>query len=167
MTKNTYNKINNLIEFCFVSHGKYAIKNSNKHRRHDNLTPYGIHPTWCAMTILTETKLSELIRTNGYQALLLHDILEDTNRNLPNWISSEVKDLIKNMTFESFEKERQDLFQKPPEIKLLKLYDKVSNLLDGSWMDNEKLAIYKNFTKMLIFILTIFNIDLIQFLIDF
>jgi len=38
---------------------------------------------------------------------------------------------------------------KDKEILLFKLYDKTSNLLDGTWMANDKLNRYKEFTKNL------------------
>jgi len=43
------------------------------------------------------------------------------------------------MTFEGgSEQEIVEIWDKPTEIRLYKLYDKVSNLLDGAWMKDEK-----------------------------
>ena len=42
--------------------------------------------------------------------------------------------LVREMTFESFQEEVEHLWSRSAEARLLKLYDKVSNLLDGSWM---------------------------------
>ncbi len=67
----------------------------------DLKTSYSIHPIWCATTLLHETSLPEELRQDGYQALLYHDILEDTFFPLPEWLSERVQGLVKNMTFES------------------------------------------------------------------
>lgn len=50
-------------------------------RFHDRTTPYIVHPIWCAMTIMTETILDEGLRLKGCQALMWHDVLEDTWRD--------------------------------------------------------------------------------------
>ena len=39
----------------FRAHDGRANKESKRFRKWDGKTPYGIHPTWAAMTILTET----------------------------------------------------------------------------------------------------------------
>jgi hypothetical protein len=104
----------------------------------DNTTPYAVHPIWCAMTLLTETRLGDEIRLKGYQALLWHDILEDTSLPLPENTDSEVARLVQEMTFESFRDEQAKIWACRDVVKLLKLYDKVSNLLDAVWMKDEK-----------------------------
>ena len=43
----------------------------------------------------------------------------------------------------------QKIWTKPKEVKLYKLYDKVSNLMDGTWMSPEKMAQYKDYTSRL------------------
>lgn len=112
-------------------------------RKWDNTTPYAVHPTWCAMTFLQETNLPvEVNREQCALALLLHDGPEDTGQPLPNWIPSEVIELVRLMTFSSAPNstaiEMERIWQLPPLVRLLKLYDKVSNLLDGTWMSDEK-----------------------------
>jgi hypothetical protein len=106
--------------------------------RYWNNTPYAVHPIWCAMTLLTETHLGEDIRLKGYQALLWHDILEDTTLPLPEDADDEVVRLVHEMTFESFHEEQEKIWGCREVVKLLKLYDKVSNLLDAAWMRDEK-----------------------------
>ena len=100
----------------------------------DGLTPYSVHPIWCATMILHETALAEDIRVDGSQALLFHDVLEDTLAELPNYLSERVKNLVQDMTFESSDVEMLKVWDKPIEVKLFKLYDKVSNLMDARWM---------------------------------
>lgn len=120
----------------------------NQYRRANITTPYIIHPIWCAMTLLHETNLDLKFKKKGYLALLYHDVLEDSNKKIK--LSKEVGELVENMTFDSFSVERAELWSKSPEIKLLKLYDKVSNLMDGEWMDETKMKLYLKHTKRLI-----------------
>jgi hypothetical protein len=54
------------------------------------------------------------------------------------------------MTFKSFDEERDKIFQQDPFTRLLKCYDKVSNLLDASWMENEKWNKYSTYTIKLL-----------------
>lgn len=122
------------LDYIIQAHTVHARKISNATRKWDNKTPYFIHPIWCATMILHETTLPEEIRKDGSQALLYHDVLEDTNEPLPAWLSPRVISLIRNMTFGLSEDEWLNLWGKDKEIRLLKVYDKTSNILDGSWM---------------------------------
>lgn len=119
-------------------------------RFHDRATPYIVHPIWCAMTIMTETTLSEPLRLNGCQALMWHDVLEDTRADLPIDTGREVRQLIQNMSFENFADEKTLIWARSKEIRLLKLYDKTSNLLDASHYSIEKWNNYVEFTQSLI-----------------
>ena len=141
--------LSGLIDFIFMAHAEMSTKPSKAVRKWDGKTPYGVHPTWCAMTLLTEVTLPEDIRATGAQALLLHDILEDTTAGLPDGVSSKVAQLVEDMTFASSDEEMRMVWSKSKEVKLFKLYDKVSNLLDGSWMSAEKHARYVAYTLRL------------------
>lgn len=57
--------------------------------------------------------------------------------------------LVREMTFESFQEEVEHLWSRFAEARLLKLYDKVSNLLDGSWMKAQKWNQYVEYTLRL------------------
>lgn len=79
--------------------------------------------------------LSREIRLEGTVVLLYHNIIEDTNAPLPNDLQPEVLQSISDMTFlGGVNEEMTGIWSRPPKIKLFKLYDKVSNLLDASWM---------------------------------
>ena len=104
----------------------------------DKRTPYAIHPIWCAMTLLTETTLPENIRYHGYLALLWHDTLEDTSLPLPNDIHPAVRQLVEEMTFANLDDEFAHLWTRSDTTKLLKLYDKVSQFLDGTWLSDTR-----------------------------
>lgn len=88
--------------------------------------------------IRQEPLLSEEIRIEGSQALLYHDVLEDTTEELPPWLSQRVRALVQDLTFSSSEDEWENLWKKDKKVRLLKLYDKASNLMDGVWMKPER-----------------------------
>ncbi len=133
-----------LIAYIFVAHSTGALKPSKAVRKWDGHTPYAIHPTWCAMTILTETTLARDVRERGAAVLLLHDVKEDTTFNLPE-VPEDVSRLVDEMTFESSDEEMEKIWSRSDEAKLFKLYDKTSNLLDGVWMGPEKRAKYEQY----------------------
>lgn len=139
-----------LITFALVTHEEMAKKPSKAVRKWDGATPYGVHPTWCAMTILQEPSLPEEVRVRGAATLLYHDITEDTLGRLPSETPKDVVHGVHNMSFAGGSAEEMELvWGKPPEIRLFKLYDKVSNLLDSFWMSEEKLSRYHRYTQWL------------------
>ncbi len=122
----------------------------HKTRKFDNITPYAVHPLWCMTTILAEPLLPQHLRYKGAQALLFHDVIEDTNVSLPSELNDYVVSLIQDMTFESSAEEMAKIWEKPRFVQLLKLYDKTSNFMDGTWMSFEKREIYKVYIRLLI-----------------
>lgn len=149
-TEQLADEIINSIVFAKHAHIDQPKTPDDKVRFHDYRTPYIVHPIWCAMTLLSETILDENIRFSGYKALMFHDVLEDTNAALPDEINSDVKELIISMTFKSFGEETQKIWQCSNLVRLLKLYDKTSNLLDGSHMSDAKWNAYVEFVILLI-----------------
>ncbi len=107
-------------------------------RMWDGKTPYFIHPLWCAMTILTEERLPENIRKLGAQVLLFHDVPEDTTEKIPDDLDEKAKEIIAEMLFENSAHELREIWGRSDLAKLFKLYDKVSNFLDASWMVKER-----------------------------
>lgn len=69
-------------------------------------------------------------RKIGYQVLMLHDVLEDTNFNISNEVSLEILNYVKEMTFESWEEEKIEVLKKMPFAKMLKLCDKIYSMYD-------------------------------------
>ena len=143
-------KMGKLIRFVFVTHAEKPRQLRNATRLWDNRTPFGVHPCWCAMCILQETTLPEEIRQNGYQALLLHDVLEDTTGDLPEETTPEVRKLVDDMTFEGIDQEREQVWSKGKEVILLKLYDKCSNLLEGRTMYPNRRVLYLAYIRKLV-----------------
>ncbi len=142
-------KLEATISYVLWAHSMQATTARKSVRKWDGKTPYGIHPIWCAMTILSETSLPEELRMCGAEALLLHDLLEDTEALLPHGTSDRVKGLVEGMTFRSSSEEMERVWSRGSEVLLLKLYDKVSNLLDGSWMSTDKRATYRAYVERL------------------
>lgn len=141
------------LEICFAlyAHETQAKKPSKAVRKWDGKTPYGVHPLWCATTLLHETALPEDVRQRGAEALLYHDIPEDTTQTtLLEGTPSDVLQLVVDMTFAGGSAEEMELvWERSKEVRLLKLYDKVSNLLDGAWMDALKREKYQQYTRRL------------------
>ena len=54
------------------------------------------------------------------------------------------------MTFDGIDEEMKLVWEKPKEVLLFKLYDKVSNLLDASWMASGQRITYIKYTKRLL-----------------
>jgi len=138
------------LAYVIDAHTNKAIRPDKATRMWDNTTPYHMHPIWCATTILYDTSLSERIRKNGSQALLYHDVLEDTTAGLPDWLSLDVRRLVQGMTFKSSEDEWENLWERGQEIKLLKTYDKTSNLLDSVWMKPERKVQHQTHLRKLV-----------------
>ncbi len=131
------------IDICLDGHGNHSRRPEASVRKWDSQTPYGVHLLWCAMTFLQETDLPKsLDRQICALALLFHDFDEDTTMKLPEWLPKSTIEFVKHMTFTgevgSTAIEIREIWNRPEIVRLLKLYDKVSNLLDGKWMPDEK-----------------------------
>ena len=137
--------------YIIEAHTFWYVNPNKAFRKWDGKTPYYVHPLWCATMIATETALDERTREEGILALLYHDVLEDTRQPLPGWLSDRVKGLIEGMTFKNgSSQEMQEIWSRPREVRLYKLYDKASNLLDGVWMDEQKRKKYQDYTRNLL-----------------
>jgi len=75
----------------------------------DHETPYAVHPTWYAMTLLQELAVERSLQISGALVLLWQDLLEDTQAVLPESIAPEVKSWVRQMSFGSFSEERAQL----------------------------------------------------------
>jgi len=95
-----------------------------------------------------EPLLPESTRNHGAVVLAVHDIFDSTTIT-PEVLQTTVAEIlgryalpldavqvvrmVKDMTYASGEEERQQVWQKPPIIRLLQLYEKVSSLQDTVW----------------------------------
>lgn len=131
-------KLAELSSYIIKAHDAFSIEEKRRTRYWDKKTPQGIHPLWCATTILGETELPELLRENGAQALLFHDLIEDTTVGLPENCPEAVKKLVEELTEPDYELAWEKIKTSSNEAKLLRLYDMTSNMLDASWLAPEK-----------------------------
>ena len=138
------------VGFVVAAHAEKPRKPENATRRWDGRTPYAAHPIWCATMLMTESSLPEDLRSVGCQVLLLHDIVEDTTAELPESVSPEVEALVREMTFPGGTREEvQEVWLRSDRCKLFKLYDKVSNCLDGAAFSDERWNQYSAYTLRL------------------
>lgn len=115
-----------LVDLAYKAHQEH---NTRKDYRQDGKVPFVVHPLWCALTLLNDQRIPFEERYIGYQVLLLHDVLEDANIDIPDTVSEEVISLVKEMTHDSWEEE-QDISHKSDFMKLLKLTDKIASMYD-------------------------------------
>lgn len=148
-TRDFADQIEAAISFTIKAHAYFPNTPRDAVRLWDSYTPYAIHPIWCAMTLLTETTLPKDIRVTGSFVLLWHDVLEDTSLSLPSTATSAIQQLVEEMTFSSLDEEFVLVWQRSDTAKLLKLYDKVSQFLDGTWFSDKRWTQLLEHTKKL------------------
>ena len=122
-----------LIDFTYSAHQEH---NTRKDYRQGGKVPFVVHPMWCALTILNDQRIPFEERYLGFQILLLHDVLEDTDLPLPDFIEPEVIEGVKQMTHDTWEEE-QEIGHKSKLIKLLKLADKIASMYDETVKQEE------------------------------
>lgn len=151
MSVEQYSDLGSHIQFVIHAHQYQARIPDNVVRGWDNETPYSIHPLWCATTILTEISLPRELRLEGAIVLLYHDVIEDTNATLPDSLLPNIRQGIADMTFTGgMKQEMSEIWSKEPKVRLYKLYDKVSNLLDATWMSQDYRQEYGEYTRKLL-----------------
>ncbi len=102
-------------------------------------TPFAIHPTWCATTMLYEQALPRAVRELGAEVLLFHDRFENTKAPMPKRVQLEVVKFVKFMTFQNHDDEvakfssRGDTDEEKRLLRLFSLYDKTSSLMHARW----------------------------------
>ncbi|HBH46154.1 MAG: hypothetical protein A2445_03630 [Candidatus Jacksonbacteria bacterium RIFOXYC2_FULL_44_29] len=131
-----------LLDLAYSAHQEHNTRNDF---RQNGKVPFAVHPIWCAMTLLNDQRIPFAERAIGYQALLLHDVLEDTNLGIPDYVDTQVIDLVKEMTHDSWEDE-QKIEGKSHLVKLLKLCDKIASMYDETLRDD---AVYRKEWKAL------------------
>jgi len=119
-------KLKQLLDLVYSAHQEH---NTRKDFRQNGKVPFFVHPIWCALTILNDQRIPFEERELGYQVLLLHDILEDTSLEIPDFVDRKVLEFVKEMTHETWEEE-QNIENKSDFIKLLKLCDKIASMYD-------------------------------------
>lgn len=139
MTDSFFEKLRRVVELSYEAHTRHPRRPEMATRKWDRRTPYFAHPVWCATAILHEPALPEKLRRDGAQALALHDVLEDTTLELPRDLSPRVRRLVELMTFPGgTAQEVVEVWSRPPEVRLLKLYDKTCNMMDDRFLPAAK-----------------------------
>ncbi len=114
------------------------------------------NPLWRAPPIARnhpshQAPLPAALRKRGAWALLLHDIIEGTNATLPKGTPADVIQLVADMTFPGGTgQEIEEIWGKPEEVRLLKLYNKTQNLIDGRGLNPSGKQRYITYTRDLI-----------------
>lgn len=147
-------KSEELKKYLDFAYSAYQENNlTNEVYRQEGKVPYIMHPLWCASMLIADTQIPWDQRELGFKALIMHDVLEDTLLELPEWIEPKVKEIVSELTFESFEQAKKEYADKSPFIKLLLLYDKLSSMYenhvgihDGPTKAEQKRRDWKKFT---------------------
>ena len=149
----THGKFKKLLDFAYTA---YQLKNTEGHTyRQGGKVPNFTHPLWCSLIFLNDALIPFRLRKVGFEALLLHDVLEDTNAKLPKWVGKDVRKLVYEMTFSAppgndpWDEEKKVLLKKPVFIKLLKLVDKLASMYDLDVMPKNK-KVWKKITAQLL-----------------
>jgi (p)ppGpp synthase/HD superfamily hydrolase len=127
-----YDEVQKYIEFLFESHGDHNSTTDELYRQ-EGLIPYPSHCLLAAQLLLADRQVKWSERKVGYLALLLHDVLEKTSAELPDWIDPEVKQLIDGLTLDRNNPEmsiEKQIFSKTPNIQFLILIDMYSSLYE-------------------------------------
>lgn len=138
-----------LFLFAHDAHTKFNVRGQD-HILRRGLYPYMVHCMWAASTLAMDPEISEGERVLGFQILLLHDVLEDTTKTLPDWIDEDVKKGVYALTHDNWEDEQAAAEHYTPFLKLLKLCDKMQTLYERSIQDPQKQKEWKAFTESLL-----------------
>ena len=119
-----------LLDFAYDA---YQNKSKKDKTRQEGKTPFITHPFFAASLLLADQRIPWEDRYYGYQILVLHDVLEDTTAELPEWLDTKVIEGIKGLTFPdnlSVEEKFEIIKSRGPFIRLLALCDTISNVYE-------------------------------------
>lgn len=116
-----------LFEFAHDAHTNHNVEEQTIRM---GLYPYIIHPFWAASTLIMDPDIPKEERILGFQILVLHDVLEDTSCELPDWVSKEVRAGVQSLTHETWEEESEAIQSYTPFLTLLKLCDKMQTMYE-------------------------------------
>lgn len=139
----------NLFDFAHDAHTNHNLRGED-HIMRRRMYPYIVHPMWAAATLVADPKISKEERILGYQILVLHDVLEDTSVQLPDWVSEEVKKGVQSLTHNNWEEEQEAVTHYTPFLKLLKLCDKIQTMYELAVVDPKKAHEWKQLIERLV-----------------
>lgn len=114
-----------------------------------DMYPYIIHPMWAACTLIMDSNIPKQERIVGYQILVLHDVLEDTSMQLPEWVSEEVQRGVQSLTHSNWKEEQEAITHYAPFLKLLKLCDKLQTMYELAVVNPNKAHEWKTLVENL------------------
>ncbi|MFH1766680.1 MAG: hypothetical protein ABH826_01145 [Patescibacteria group bacterium] len=117
-----------LTDLAFRAYQNHNV--TNQEYRQLGRVPYTVHPMWCATMLICDTKIPRKQRELGFKALILHDVLEDTDMTLPKWVEPRVQKIVQELTFESPADALKQIFGKSHFIKLLLLIDMLASMYE-------------------------------------
>jgi (p)ppGpp synthase/HD superfamily hydrolase len=138
-----------ILDFAYDA---YQNKSKRDTLRQGGKTPFITHPYFAASLLLADRRVPWEDRYYGYQILILHDVLEDTDADLPDWLEDRVVQGVKDMTFSddiSFEEKGEIIKNRDPFIKLLELCDTISNVYEEH-VGEKKRSEWKELDKELV-----------------
>ncbi len=122
--------------------------------RQEKHLPYLVYPLWAATTLLTEVSLPKEIRSIGFRALLLRDVIQ-TDTFAPRgaqkiWFPA-VQSIAHNISFDSFEQEEKNIWNhhRSKLNCLLSLYEKTAYLMSDLVMSPLERARYLDHVRKL------------------
>lgn len=119
-----------LIDFAYDA---YQNKSKRDTLRQKGKTPYITHPLFAASLLLADQRIPWEDRYYGYQILVLHDVIEDTTAEFPDWIDERVAEGVKELTFQdniTIDEKKEIVRNKNSFVKLLILCDTISNVYE-------------------------------------
>lgn len=138
-----------LFLFAHDAHTSFNTRGQD-HVIRRGLYPYMVHCMWAASTLAMDPDIPKEERVLGFQILLLHDVLEDTTKTLPDWVDEEVKNGVEALTHDNWEEEQAATKHYTPFFKLLKLCDKMQTLYEKGIENPQKRKEWKAFTEGLL-----------------
>lgn len=124
-------ELKKLLDFSFAAYQENN-SSSQEYRQNGNV-PYIMHPVWCASVLINDTRIPLEERELGFKALLLHDILENTSSELPDWIDDDVREMVEALSFgepHDLQEIIRELGNKPALFTLLLLIDTLSSMYE-------------------------------------
>ncbi|MFH0952458.1 MAG: hypothetical protein V1838_04730 [Patescibacteria group bacterium] len=114
---------------CWTAHQR--VNTTDQTTRQNGMVPFCSHPMFGALLLLHDIKLPYELRKLGFRVLMRHDIKEDTGYPLSE-ANTDPPALryVDMMTHNTWQEEMDSTPGKPIEVKLFKLIDKISTIMD-------------------------------------
>lgn len=138
-----------LFLFAHDAHTNFNTRGQD-HVIRRGLYPYMVHCMWAAGTLVMDPEIPKEERVLGFQVLLLHDVLEDTSKQLPDWVGQDVQEGIRMLTHDTWEEEQAATEHYTPFFKLLKLVDKMQTMYERAIQSSQKRREWKALTARLL-----------------